>query len=219
MYHEGDSAMPKAYPQGGRGPIPHESDILTLGLRADCRVALALQVFKGYSLLQIRKRSVNKYGCEVWTKQGIALHPDEAQKLLELLPNLLKSSETQALGLFSRNQLSAPLPQVETESRITLQDRVLLHLASGRDPEDVRVLIFGESPGNRRRFTELGKSLRRCGLLAPRQWIPTPLGQKRANDLRREEPVPVNLEVPEEEVGKGFEIPPFPGGADLSDQL
>jgi hypothetical protein len=180
-----------------------------------------LQEFKGYTLIQIRKRVVSRDGVVVWTKGGISLHPEEARNLLELLPGLLEQLEDRATDLHSieKDWSSPPLSSTEPETRISLQDQVLLRISDGSDPEDVRIQVLGDAPEDRKRFTEIGKALRRCGLLEPRQWILTPLGQAKAMALRRKDPPQANLEAREVKAEKSSEIPPFPGGVDFSGLL
>ncbi len=53
-------------------------------------------------------------------------------------------------------------------------------------PEAARQRLFGDEPTARRRLTELGKALRRSGLLLSATWTLSPSGEIRSQVLRGE---------------------------------
>ncbi len=65
----------------------------------------------------------------------------------------------------------------------SLQDRALSFLASGLGPQDLPGKLWPGEPLNPRRLTELGKALRRAGLLTPGDWILTSKGEDRTRSL------------------------------------
>ena len=67
----------------------------------------------------------------------------------------------------------------------SFQDRALQALANGFGPLDLPAKLWPEERANPRRLTELGKALRRAGLLAPGKWNLTSLGEARAATLQR----------------------------------
>lgn len=66
----------------------------------------------------------------------------------------------------------------------SFQDRALLAIANGLNPHDLHGELWPKELANPRRLTELGKALRRAGLLVPGAWGLTELGRERAATLQ-----------------------------------
>lgn len=69
----------------------------------------------------------------------------------------------------------------------SFQAKALLALANGYTPPDLPAKLWPGEESSSRRLTELGKALRRAGLLEPGTWNLTSLGKDRASALLRAE--------------------------------
>ena len=106
----------------------------------------------------------------------LLVHRAEAPGLTQALPGLV--------GLEASRQ-GQPAGTTTTTSRrrssggASNQDRALMLLADGWGPEDLHDKLFPGDSDSAKKVKEVGKALRRCGLLMPKDWILTDEGEAR----------------------------------------
>ena len=88
----------------------------------------------------------------------------------------------QALQALSTTSGDPAPSRLSTQS---FQDSALLALAEGFGPDDLPAKLWPGETANPRRLTELGKALRRAGLLGPHYWNLTSLGEAHVAALQR----------------------------------
>jgi hypothetical protein len=128
--------------------------------------------YHGSHKIDIRNFFINDNGEEQHGK-GIRLLVEEALTLHRALGDMLG--------------VAAPTPRSKgpaVQHGGSAQDRALLALSEGWGPDDLQMRIYPEDPKAAKRVTELGKALRRCGMLVPKDWTLTDLGIARAESLK-----------------------------------
>lgn len=159
------------------------SELHVIANRAKEKIVLTRSLYKGCDLVNIRKMYLSRDGNEAWSREGIALHPHEVRELQRVLDQIFGPLRQMSEGgLVDENSGHRPRTQ-RNQGTLALQDQVLLHLANGLSPEDARKRVLGDDPGSKRRFTEIGKALRRSGLLVPGDWLLTSAGEARGKPL------------------------------------
>jgi hypothetical protein len=107
--------------------------------------------------------------------KGLWLHDCEVPLVIAALQDLLPVNE---------DTPGAAVPTPRRKPGMSQQDRALVLLADGFGPHDLPERLYPNEAPNPRRLIELGKALRRVGLLVPGDWTLTALGQVRAAELR-----------------------------------
>lgn len=154
-----------------------------IAYRAKEKIVLTRDFYKGCDLLNIRKMYISRSGNESWSREGVALHPHEARELQRVLDKIMGPMR-QSSGSYTDGEAGSIRPRPRRDrGTLSLQDQVLLALAAGLSPGDARERVMGAEPESKRRLTEIGKALRRAGLLVSGDWLLTPAGEARGKTL------------------------------------
>jgi len=145
-----------------------------IGLRhGTSPILVKREPYLGHDMIHIREHYIAPSGEQRPGRKGISLHPHEAKALLEVLQEFFRVTPA----------ADAAEPAARPMGAFTLQERALLILAKGGGAESVLGHLFDGDPGGAVRLKELGKDMRKAGLLEPGGWTLTETGKARAEAL------------------------------------